>query len=1216
MPKREETDRALQKSQVFEMARVALQKRDAQAFNEAWERHRSLTHSDLPGTKPEVRFWNEVLGPQWCGHVDVPRGAARDNLLMLLSLRYALTPCACGEALPVETMPPMLRFALYLAAGNRRAIEKIRPPDDDEAIVARAACLQMLDGEWEMAYASFAECFRPRSVLLYRVLNSGAAPLLAFALLCAMRIDKRGAASQQWVDILQRLLPEAFPDSETEAVIALIHNIQLAGEILNSARVPRYVPYAASVAACLPLALCYRAFSATLRAKIKGEQLIEAARTALQSGPALLGYYAAIALQGTEITLPQDVVEMVQRMRKAGVMPMYEEVPILEPGTSLHPEMLHESAKKAAARGKEKLGWDIVLDNETGTVRSLRPVLYSAQQGCWVTQDFSKCRSVIGVEQDFAGLLMADESDGNAVALDWISALAGHPRLRLVVTGKRTASIRLRAEKPRIRICREKGCIVLVPENMDYLKLRRISSQEWGVLRRSESLDSLRGFVNSYGVDGRLRFPLRDTEELYRLLDEWEKDFELVGSLSESADEVEEDCRLAACVTMSSKGVSIRLGVRVLPTADKMFVPAEGALAVDVKTPTGIFHVQRDFHQERDAVAKALSHCPHLSPDSRFCFFAESMQEALVCLEQMEAAGVILQQSDGERLHCYAPSQAYIDLKTQGIGKEWFDIGGELAVDERLTLQLRELLEALDKRVGSFLPIANGYIHLPKTMEKQLATLRSLMSVRGRVHGLSTAALPALAGALGAQNLPKALQERLAGAAPATQLAPPAGLQAELRPYQLSGFRWLAERAALGIGCCLADDMGLGKTVQLIALLLHLAPKGPSLVVAPLSLLNNWQRELERFAPSLRVLPFAPNEAWHVPVAGELVLVSYGQLSNQLIRFTSVPWNVLVLDEAQAIKNPESQRAQAVCSLPAFVRVCLTGTPVENSVMDLWSLMRFLNPLLFGSKASFRRRFLDPKAGACSLGEVVATLFLRRTRAEVLTELPELVEQVLPVELDSQERAVYEAVRRHTLERLENDATHFSVLSDLMRLRRACCHGRLVLQDYAGESSKLQMLLHVLEELRGFGHKALVFSQFTDVLDLSQDLLKKAKFRIERLDGSVSAKQRAKAVERFRQGKADVFLISLKAGGTGLNLTEADYVILLDPWWNPTVEAQAAARSHRMGQQHPVTLYRFIASHTVEEKMLQLHAEKIELAESLLAGASLPLDELHRLLDE
>jgi len=1208
-------NKSLQKKQVLETARAALQKKNALAFNDAWNQYCLLSRSDLPASKAKGHFWSEVLGPEWFGHSNVPPGAARDHLLTQLGMRYALAPYGGKDPLPVGEMPVMLQLTLHLAAGNRRCIERIRP-GDDETMVVRAACLQMLDGEWEMAYASFADCFRPRSVLLYRVSNSAAAPLLVFALLCAIRVDKRSATSELWVDILQRLLPDLFPDAESESVIAFVHNIELVGDILNRAILPRYIPYCASVMTCLPLALGYGAFSAALRSKVKKEQLVEAACVALQSGPCLLGYYAVVALQGRGGALPEGVADIVQRMRKAGVVPMYEEVPSMEPGDSLHPQVFREAMAQTEAQRSEKLGWDIVLDHETGTVRELRPVLHSAQQGSWVTRDFAKCRALIGVEQDLAGLLMVSVIEGNDVALDWISSLAAHPRLRLVLSGKRTESICLRAEKPRIHIGRAKDDIVLTPENMDYRKLRRLSPKEWGVLRHSESLDSLRRFVNAYGVDGQLHFPLRDVDELYRLLGEWEKDFDVIGSLSSLGADVEEECRLAASIVISPKEVNMRIGVHVLPAADKMFPPAEGPLEVDVKTPAGICHVRRNFDRERDIVVKTLSRCPALSLDGQWSFSSKNVPAALECLAQMEAAEVTLQQSNGERLHCYTPAQGCIDLKVHSMGSDWFDIGGELEVDEGVTLQLRELLDALDQRVGSFLPVSNGYIRMPETMEKQLLTLRSLMSVRGRVAGVSTAALPTMAGILGLHNLPKVWQERLVKAASAATLAPPADLQAELRPYQLGGFRWLAERAALGVGCCLADDMGLGKTVQLIALLLHLAPKGPSLVVAPLSLLNNWERELARFAPGLRVLPFALNNPWHVPEAGEVVLTSYGRLANHLLRFTSVPWNVLVLDEAQAIKNPESQRAKAVCSLSAFARVCLTGTPIENSAMDVWSLMRFLNPLLFGTKASFRRRFLGDVAGGCRLGDVLAALFLRRTKAEVLTELPELIEQVLPVELDEQERAVYEAVRRRTLEQLESGDKNISVLAELMRLRRACCHARLVLEDYTGESSKLRMLLHVLEELRGSGHKALVFSQFTDVLDLVEDLLKKAKFRSERLDGRVAAKQRTQAVERFRKGKADVFLISLKAGGTGLNLTEADYVILLDPWWNPAAEAQAAARSHRMGQRNPVTLYRFIASHTVEEKMLRLHENKKELAESLLTGASLPLDELRHLLGE
>lgn len=1208
-----------EKRLIFGAARRALLQQDTHAFNEVWEQFLRLNKGDLSGTKTAAHFWSEVLGRQWEGHSFVPQGAARNSLVSLLGLRYVLLPYTGKEALPIEEMPLMLRLAAHLAAGNRCAIEDIRPEEDADEHTARAACLQMLDGEWDMACASFIECFRPRSVLIYRVLHTCAAPLLAFALLCTIRNSPRNSPTELWVDILQRLLPEALPGAEEESVIAFIHNLQVAIDVLCRGKLPRYVPDVSGTIAGLPLALCYQGLNAALRAKITAKRMTEVVGHALQYGPILSAYYAAQALKTAGVSLPRTWAAKMKQLHQAGVAPMYTDFPDLDVQEVISPQHIRDSLRRAQAQAQQEdsLGWDLVLDRDTQTVTSLRPILYSPGQGnVWLTRDLSKCRISVRVEQDLAGLSMLGDTDGEGVAPDWIAALAGHPRLRIVMPGKRTTAITLRAENPRVRITREGGFITLTPENTDYRKLRAISATEWGALRHSQGLENLRKLVCTYGEGGKLRFKEKDASELYRTLSEWTDEFDYIGSLSENREPQEEVCRLVASVSVSPKEVGIRLGIRVLPGSERTFTPGEGARQVDVQTSAGIFPVQRDFRKEKACLETVLEQCPGLNVDGGLSMVSDDIPKSLELLSQLESSGVSLFRDGQERMHCFTPADTYLTLKTRSIGSEWFDIGGELTVDENLTIPLRELLESLDARIGVFLPVRKGYIRMPEKLEKQLTLLHSLMSVRGQTPGLSAAAILAMSHALGNENLPPALRNRLSGAAHAADLDAPAELHAVLRPYQLIGFRWLAERASIGIGACLADDMGLGKTVQLIALLLHLAAKGPSLLVSPLSLQSNWERELARFAPSLRVLPFSPNRPWHVPEAGEVVIVSYGQLPNNLRQFSSVPWNVLALDEAQAIKNPDSQRAKAVCALSAFARVCLTGTPVENSEMDLWSIMRFLNPLLFGTKASFRRRFLAKKQGGCPLQDLVSTLVLRRSKTEVLTELPELIEQVLPVELNDEERAIYEAIRRRTIEKLESENNRISVLSELMRLRRACCHGHLVIDDYTGESSKLKLLLHVLEELRNTGHKALVFSQFTDVLDLAETLLKNEKFRLERLDGTRTSRQRTQAIDRFHRGEADVFLISLKAGGTGLNLTEADYVILLDPWWNPAAEAQAASRSHRMGQRHPVSVYRLIATHTVEEKILRLHETKKQLAQDLLDGATLPIEELKLLLNE
>ncbi len=549
----------------------------------------------------------------------------------------------------------------------------------------------------------------------------------------------------------------------------------------------------------------------------------------------------------------------------------------------------------------------------------------------------------------------------------------------------------------------------------------------------------------------------------------------------------------------------------------------------------------------------------------------------------------------------------------------WLEIGGGLPVDEGRVLEIAALLDAFSRREGDALELSGGeYVLLTPALERQLTLLELVCQEKHGQRGVAAAAIPLLE-ALEAVPASSPPQQ------PQVLATLPSGLQTTLRPYQEEGFRWLAERAANGLGALLADDMGLGKTVQVLALLLHAAEQsgaGAALVVAPVSLLGNWAEEAARFAPSLRVAPYDPKkpEALVGAGAGTLVLASYGQISAHRKEFAAQRWEVLVLDEAQAIKTPDSQRAKAVCSLRARARLCLTGTPIENSLLDLWSQMRFLNPGLLGTRAAFQRRF--KKAGGREhelLRQVLAPLVLRRSKAEVLTQLPPLTETIEWVEFSAEERALYESLRRTAVQKLGQGSAEeagVGILAELMRLRRACCHGKLALPDFAGDSAKLAAMLERVQELRAAGRRVLIFSQFTDVLDLAQESLQAAGVSSLRLDGSTPTARRNKAVKAFQEGGADAFLISLKAGGAGLNLTAADYVMLLDPWWNPAVEAQAAGRSHRMGQQNPVTLCRFMVRDTVEERILALHKEKLQLAEQVLAGtgAGMSLANLRALL--
>jgi superfamily II DNA or RNA helicase len=420
-----------------------------------------------------------------------------------------------------------------------------------------------------------------------------------------------------------------------------------------------------------------------------------------------------------------------------------------------------------------------------------------------------------------------------------------------------------------------------------------------------------------------------------------------------------------------------------------------------------------------------------------------------------------------------------------------------------------------------------------------------------------------------------------------------------LRSYQVRGVDWLVLLRELELGALLADDMGLGKTIQALC-----AMSGPSLVVCPTSVLFNWAEEMQRFRPGLSFsLYHGPGR--ELDANAEVTLTSYAILRLDIDRLSEQTWQTVVLDEAQNIKNSNSQVARAAYRLKAKFRVALTGTPVENRLEELWSQFHFLNPGLLGGRTHFRNRYARPIAegdpsSAAHLRERIRPFLMRRKKQEVAPELPPLTEVVLHCELNDDERAVYDAVRAATVEqvvaKLTSGGNVLAALEALLRLRQAACHVSLVPGQQAAGSSKLELLLTRLEQATADGHKALVFSQWTSLLDLVEPHLNEAEIPFVRLDGSTT--NRGGVVNEFQsEDGPPVMLVSLKAGGTGLNLTAADHVFLLDPWWNPAVEDQAAGRTHRIGQTRPVVVHRLVARNTVEEGILELHARKRALSE-------------------
>ena len=547
-------------------------------------------------------------------------------------------------------------------------------------------------------------------------------------------------------------------------------------------------------------------------------------------------------------------------------------------------------------------------------------------------------------------------------------------------------------------------------------------------------------------------------------------------------------------------------------------------------------------------------------------------------------------------------------------------------VDPRVVLQAWQRGEDL-------VPLMDGgFGRVPREwLAKHARQVMALLDAKAAREGEAPAwALPDLASLCEALEQPAPprlakLRELVDGfeGLPDAQL--PADLTATLRDYQTHGVAWLGFLRRAGLGGLLADDMGLGKTLQAMC-----AIEGRSLVVAPTSVLPNWASEIAKFRPDLKVDVYH-GTARDLDETADVTLTTYALLRMDIDRLEAVPWNTVILDEAQAIKNPDSQVSRAAYRLDAQFRIAMTGTPVENRLEDLWSQLHFANPGLLGGRSDFQERWAAPISGgdedtAAALRARIAPFVLRRRKQEVAKELPPRTDVVLHCELRDSERAMYDAIRAATqtdiAERFGAGQSVLQILEALLRLRQAACHPGLLPSSGSGEdapptdSSKLELVAERLQIATAAGHKALVFSQWTSLLDLTEPVLREADLPFIRLDGST--RDRGAVVDAFQADDGPpVMLISLRAGGTGLNLTAADQVYLLDPWWNPAVEDQAADRAHRIGQERPLIVHRVVARDTVEERILALQERKRALAEAAIqqgAAAGITRDELLDLL--
>ena len=674
--------------------------------------------------------------------------------------------------------------------------------------------------------------------------------------------------------------------------------------------------------------------------------------------------------------------------------------------------------------------------------------------------------------------------------------------------------------------------------------------------------------------------------------------------------------------------------IRVQPLAGgrMRFFPAEGKETIYDSREGTRYQVERDLEQEARRLEDLKAFCADelgFVPGSEPRTIELEELLPLMAFVAEHKPDFAVEWPDGAKINLKEPVHAETYAMGLRTKENWFEVEGTLQIDEQTILSAAELLKLMQggKMVGKrFVRLGQTeFLALNERLAKELSRVQQLARVRN-----NKVIIPRFeVGLLGEMlNHPETILREDKGVAELLRkideaarmpIEVPQDLQAQLRDYQEEGYRWMTRLAAWGAGACLADDMGLGKTVQTIAVLLNRANHGPSLVVAPASVVYNWQSEIERFAPTLKVHILHETDDRKRLVRSlserDVLLTTYGLLVREQKALTDKNWNVVCLDEAHTIKNRQTKMSQAAMGLCADFRIALTGTPLQNYMSELWNLFQFINPGLLGSFEAFSHDFITPievghdKERQQTLRQILQPFLLRRTKAEVIDELPEKTEIIRRVELSDGERVAYEAMRIEAqMQVAQASKVDVNVLASITRLRQA-----------ADSDSKLEDFVALLTQIVTGGNRVLVFSQFTTFLSAAQHALGED-ISAFYLDGSTPIAKRKQLVERFQKGEAQVFFISLKAGGLGLNLTGANYVIHLDPWWNPAIEQQATDRAYRIGQRRNVTVYHLIAADTIEEKILRLHKTKRDLADALLqdqnTAQTLTLDDLKMLLEK
>ncbi len=802
--------------------------------------------------------------------------------------------------------------------------------------------------------------------------------------------------------------------------------------------------------------------------------------------------------------------------------------------------------------------------------------------------------------------------------------LVGHPNLYMLKN--RDLNLELVKSKPEIDITQEGDFVIISFSPEIFLSTTNIIAESITRYRWIEVTYNQVMIGKALGRKSPVKIPLSQIEAIHDIIDVVNPYTEINSTIThKDTEKIDGNTDIIIQIVPYGEGLKAKLLVRPLTNEGSYFSPGDGKGSYITKYGDNQVQVVRDLDKEKEGAIQIINLIPafdemvYTTDTITIDDVGDSLQLLLDIREK--TPDIAVEWPEGQKFNLVkivSSDSAHLSISKVS---NWFDLSGEVKISEDEVISMQQFLKMTGESKGRFMTLTDDrFIALTDEFRKRINELYAFAEIKNdeiKVHHSVGELLTPLADSAGSVNADKEWKDHIKRIEQIDAMVPviPSTLQAELRPYQIEGYNWMSKLDSLGLGCCLADDMGLGKTVQALAMILSKAQNGPTLVVSPASVCANWRSEIVRFAPSLNIIDFKSSNRktkLNKLTAFDVIVVSYGLMQSNTELFTDKQWTTVVLDEAHAIKNRQTKRAKAVMQLEADFRLITTGTPIQNHLGELWSLFNFINPGLLGNEQSFTHRFVAADSDAerrqkqLYLKKLINPFILRRNKNMVLDDLPQKTEITINVEMSEQEMAFYETLRRESVDLLEsesdNGSEHMRVLAEITKLRKASCNPQLIIPDSDIPSAKLEQLERIIDDLIDNRHKALVFSQFVSHLSLIETLLKKKGINYQYLDGKTTLKEREKRINSFQAGEGELFLISLKAGGVGLNLTAADYVIHMDPWWNPAVEDQASDRAHRIGQERPVTVYRLVSKGTIEERIINLHTDKRDLADSLLEG--------------